>query len=297
MSAKSNLFATRRVRRSMALLCVSVVMLSGCSSVSVYDVINTAESVQKVAKATDDFTPEEEYYIGRSVAATIAGMYPVYDDARANKYVNVLGQILAQASDRPETFGGYHFQILDSEEINAFAAPGGFIFITRGLLRCAPTEDAVAAVLAHEIGHVQQQHGLKAIQKSRLTSALADAAVDTAQMQTGSATVFLTLTLFEGAIEDITTTLVNNGYSRAAEKEADEASAMILQRVGYNPYGLIEMLQLMAQRLDPTRKDFAKTHPSPASRIESVQSFMGTAVPGEPVAARQKRFEAALKNI
>jgi beta-barrel assembly-enhancing protease len=71
----------------------------------------------------------------------------------------------------PETFGGYHFLILDSDEINAFAAPGGLIFVTRGMLRCCDSEDAVAAVLAHEVGHVQHQHGIQTIRKPALTSA------------------------------------------------------------------------------------------------------------------------------
>ena len=79
---------------------------------------------------------------------------------------------LSKTSDLPETFGGYHFLILDSDEINAFAAPGGFIFVTRGLLRCCKHEDAAAAVLAHEIGHVELRHGLQAIKKSRITTAL-----------------------------------------------------------------------------------------------------------------------------
>ena len=89
-----------------------------------------------------------------------------------------LGQSLAQFSERPETFGGYHFLALDSAEINAFAAPGGLILVTRGLLDCCQTEDELAAVLAHEIGHVEKQHGLRAIRTGRLNSALTILAVE-----------------------------------------------------------------------------------------------------------------------
>ena len=108
----------------------------------------------------------------RSIVVIIINKYKPYNNKRANAYINLLGQTLAKASDMPETFNGYHFLILDSDEINAFAAPGGLIFITRGMLRCTQSEDAVAAVLAHEIGHVQFKHGLQAIKKSRVTSAL-----------------------------------------------------------------------------------------------------------------------------
>ena len=91
-----------------------------------------AGSAMKVAtafgKSFQDITPEQEHYIGRAVAANVLAVYPPKDDERLNYYVNTLGQTLAQASDRPETFGGYHFLVLDSPEINAFAAPGGLIF-------------------------------------------------------------------------------------------------------------------------------------------------------------------------
>ena len=126
-----------------------------------------AESITKgaaaVGKTFDDITPEQEYYIGRAVAATVLSKYKPYDISAGNEYLNVLGQGLALSSDRPETFGGYHFLIMDSDEINAFSAPGGLVLVSRGLIRCCPNEDALAAVLAHEIGHVEKQHGLRAI--------------------------------------------------------------------------------------------------------------------------------------
>ena len=101
----------------------------------------------------------------------ILARYKVYEDAPLTGYVNRVGGLVAAVSERPETYGGYHFWVLDSDGINAFAAPGGFVFVTRGLLAQAPDEEAVAAVLAHEVGHVCLKHGLKAIKQSRLTSA------------------------------------------------------------------------------------------------------------------------------
>ncbi|HAO23087.1 MAG TPA: peptidase M48, partial [Desulfobacteraceae bacterium] len=85
-----------------------------------------ADSISKtsgaIAKSAEDITPEQEYYIGRTIGAVIIGKYPPYQNQKVNRYLNLLGQTLAQASDRPETFGGYHFLVLDSDEINAFAA-------------------------------------------------------------------------------------------------------------------------------------------------------------------------------
>lgn len=286
---------------SVFLVCM---LLAGCAElpdlsvggVDVGDVFEVGKAVKDIAKSFQDITPEEEYYLGRAVGATIVAQYKPYNNQEANYYLNLLGQILAQASDMPETFGGYHFLILDSDEINAFAAPGGLIFVTRGLLRCAKHEDALAAVLAHEIGHVQHKHGLQSIKKSRLSSALTTIAIKGIEAKTEGSLATLT-GIFQDSITDITTTMVNNGYSRSFEREADKASVTILQRVGYDPNGLIDILRIMEERLDPEGKDFAKTHPSPASRIADIQEFIGDYVEVKTPEARQSRFEVALGSI
>ncbi|NJD61798.1 MAG: peptidase M48 [Deltaproteobacteria bacterium] len=259
-----------------------------------------AQSIVKttsaVAKTFEDITPEQEYYIGRTVGAVIVSRYPPYANAEANNYLNLLGQTLAQASDRPETFGGYHFLILDSGEINAFAAPGGLIFVSRGMLRLCRSEDAVAAVLAHEIGHVQLRHGLQSIDKSRLTQALTTIAAESAKTMGSKEIADLTRT-FEGSITDITATMINNGYSRGFEREADAAAVSILSRVGYDPEGLVAMLGDMEKNLKPGGLDFAKTHPSPKSRIDDIRSLNVAGKAPREVSARQARFHKALGNI
>lgn len=259
-----------------------------------------AQSIRKaapaMAKSFENITPEQEYYIGRTVGATLTAKYRPYSNERANHYLNVLGQTLAQASDRPETFGGYHFLILDSEEINAFAAPGGLIFVSRGMLHCCRSEDTVAAVLAHEIGHVQYQHGLRTIKTGRLTSALTIMGTEAAKNLGGQELNQLTKD-FEGSVNDIVTTMVTKGYSRAAEHQADAAAVIIFKRVGYSPTALIDMLREMQKRLKPGGHDFAQTHPSPESRIEDVNQLIGSyqLTPIPPV--RQARFQKALGRI
>jgi predicted Zn-dependent protease len=259
-----------------------------------------AKSITKVTKAVaktfEDITPEQEHYIGRSVGAVLVNKYKPYPNGPANDYLNLLGQTLAQASDRPETFGGYHFLVLDSPEINAFAAPGGLIFVSRGMLRCCRSEDAVAAVLAHEIAHIQLRHGLQAIDKSRVTEALTTLGAEGAKSYGGQKLADLTKA-FEGSINDVTSTLVNNGYSRSFEREADAAAVTILTRVGYDPNGLVAMLAEMEKNLKPGGLDFAKTHPSPRSRIDDIERQHAGGKALTEVPTRQTRFRKGLGNI
>lgn len=248
-----------------------------------------------VGRTFEDLTPEQEYYIGRTVGAVIRKSYAPYQNNAADQYINMVGSLAALASDRPVTFGGFHFLILDSQEVNAFAAPGGLIFVTRGMLRCCSSEDAVAAVLAHEVGHVQHRHGLQAVRTSRITSALTILAAEGAKTLGGQELAQLT-ELFEESISDVVSTLVTNGYSRAAEREADRAAVAVLDRLSYDSAALVSMLEIMDTRLKPGGLDFAKTHPAPQSRIADIRSMLPATRPAE-VAARKQRFQQALGKV
>jgi len=264
-------------------------------SISSNDAASINRTTRAVTKTFADITPEQEYYIGRTVAATVLGVYQPLPIAKLNAYVNVLGQTLAQFSNRPETFGGYHFLVLDSDDINAFAAPGGLILVTRGLIECCQTEDELASVLAHEIGHVEKLHGLRAIRTGRLNSALTILAVESAKTLAGDELAEVAQA-FDESINEITTTLMNSGYSRKLEFEADAAAIQILRKSGYQPGALVAMLENMAQKWDPSRHDFSATHPPPADRIKQLKR-KGVTAEGSPVAARQKRFGAAMKSL
>ena len=248
-----------------------------------------------VTKTFQDITPEQEYYIGRTVAATVLmGYKPLQNDA-LNGYLNKVGQALAQFSDRPETFGGYHFLVLDSDDINAFAAPGGLILATRGLLKCCQTEDQLAAVLAHEVGHVEKLHGLRAIRTGRLNSALTTLAVEAGKNLAGQQLADVTKA-FDESINDISSTLMNSGYSRNLEYEADAAAIAILKKAGYQPGALVSMLENMAKTWDASRHDFAATHPAPADRIAQLQK-LGVASSLASANSRQQRFLAATRAL
>ena len=258
-----------------------------------------AESTKRVGTAVtktfQDITPEQEYYVGRTVAATVLANYKAYPAEDLNGYLNRLGQALAQFSTKPETFGGYHFLTLDSDDINAFAAPGGLILVTRGLMKCCQNEDELAAVLAHEIGHVEKVHGLRAIKTGRLNSALTILAVEAGKNLAGEQLAEVTKA-FDESINDISGTLMNSGYSRKLEYEADAAAVAILKQAGYNSGALVAMLENMAKNWDASRKDFAATHPAPADRIKELQKS-GVASSKTSANARQKRFLAATKSL
>ena len=301
--------------QTKALLCLLMLLLlaAGCAEMTAMTDIGSQIAVatgqltedqaaalkktsQAVEKAFTDITIEQEYFIGRAVAAEIVNRYRPLDRQAANTYLNLVGQALARVSDMPETFGGYHFLLLDSDEINAFAAPGGLVFVSRGLLRCCPDEDALAAVLAHEVGHVQAKHGLQAIKKSRLTDALTIIGTESAR-QFGGAELAQLTTAFEGSIADVTSTLVNNGYSRTYEYQADQIAVELLRRLGYDPAAMALMLRKMQGRLAGDSRGFARTHPSPAERLEKVLDNPLVNQKHHIVSARQMRFSRALKGI
>jgi predicted Zn-dependent protease len=306
----------------LVLLGIILLPLSGCSSLlgnltgNIFDTavgaaagnpsdVDNMNQLQKAGKAvesaSEEITPEQEYYIGRAVAATVLTTYKAYDDRRVNEYLTTLGRGLALASVLPETFSGYHFLVMDSDDINAFGAPSGFILVSRGLLRCAASEDEVAAILAHEIGHVSLKHGLSAISSARWTEAALQLGKFAAQSSDSAILRDLTSS-FGNVIGDIVKTMVSSGYSQELEKQADLEAVRILNDVGYDPRALIRVLKRMETKLKPGGQDFAKTHPDPEVRVAYVNDAInalsaGPAAPADRVKARQGRFQAALSKI
>lgn len=228
---------------------------------------NTTESF---SKAFEDITPENEYYIGRSVAANILVNYDIYTNDNLEQYLNVICQSLVINSDIPEIYNGYHVKILDSDEINAFATSGGHIFITKGLIGCTSNEDSLAAVIAHELGHIQLKHGLKAIKTSRFT----EAGIQTVKSASSVAEISGAQTL-NGVSEDIVTQMVNSGYSQNQEFDADSFAIDLLRSSGYAPAEIITMLELIDKQQNGKSGGMYKTHPSPKSRIAKAKAKLG----------------------
>ena len=249
----------------LALLILVAFAVGGCGGTSA--IIPAAAvaftGASKATEASRPITDSEEYYVGRAVAARILGKYKLAQNPQLTQYVNEVGQTVARKSSRPNPFKGYHFAVLDTQEINAFACPGGIIFITRGLLQTCKNEDQLAAVLAHEVGHVANKDGINSISQARWTQVFTAMGTEAAKQYGGVAGNLVSL--FEGSIDDVFKTIVVNGYSRQAEETADAAALTELTRAGYDPGAMVVLLTAMeAKGKGPPAASLRPTRP-PAS--------------------------------
>lgn len=222
---------------------------------------------------------DEEHAIGRRIAWNLLGAAPPVRDVRLQQYVNRVGRWVASQSERPAL--AWHFAVIDTDAVNAFAAPGGYVFVTRGLYRQLRSEAELAGVLAHEIAHVVRQHHLRLLQQSRLIELggrlLASKAGDDARVQR----------LIGSGAE-----ILARALDRDAEFEADRLAVVFAARAGYDPYGLPAVLQDLARvsRDDDRVALLFKTHPHPDDRLAMLARAMGDRLDG----LRGKRLEKRL---
>ncbi len=257
---------------------------------------SAGKATSSVAEASAPISAEQEYYIGRSVAASILGSYDVYENNVLTEYVNKVCQVLVINSGREELFKGYSVAILDSDQINAFATSGGHIFVTRGLVSCAESEDALAAVVAHEIAHVQLKHGVKAIKSDRWTdAALASAGAALNALSEGEMNEVVES--FDESVNSIVSTMVNTGYSQSQEYEADALALEIMDSAGYNPAAMTKMLTQLQEKQPKSSGGFAKTHPSAEKRLSKVKKELKEYEEISIPDIRQKRFDAAMESF
>src|SRR5690606_3693560 len=192
---------------------------------------------------------------------------PVLNDPTLQAYVNRVGSWVAQHSDRPDL--PWRFAVLDDADINAFAAPGGYVFITRGMLARLTSEAELAAVVGHEIAHVTEKHHLGAIRKQARTKLLGMAA--TVAMEEKGHDSEQVAALVNGA-----KTIYGKGLDRRDEYEADRLGVVLAARAGYDPYALPAVLQTL-DRINPQSSELGllfKTHPAPADRLAELDSAM-----------------------
>ncbi len=274
------------------LLTAALIALCSCRLSDVSSMFGMIEQHgENVMQATQDFTPEQEFYLGRAVAARIISRYGALEDRRANNYLNRAGQALAMHAGH-HARNGYHFLLLDTPEVNAFAAPGGFIFITTGMMELVSGESELAAVLSHEIAHVRNRDAVAAIQNARLTDALTSLGKDAAGRYATSVPGSQYLGMFSGAVDDVIGTLVTKGYSRRQEYAADEAAQNILSAAGYDPRALESVLRTMSQRVSSGSAGFGSTHPSAEDRLENIAS--SGALVEKDTGVRARRFQTAM---
>jgi beta-barrel assembly-enhancing protease len=222
-------------------------------------IIQRAQQVRSMV-----ITDEDEAAIGAGVSERVRKRYGVVQDPAVHRYVTLVGTVLAQASTRPSL--PWKFIVLDTDGVNAFAAPGGYIHITRGALALVNDESELAGVLAHEITHVTEKHTISAIQKNKMVSAGANETLK------GNATLL-------NQYVDRAFEMVYAGFGRAEELESDEKGLVLANKVGYSPKGLGGFLTRLSERnKSATQKQglFA-SHPEMQERITRLSKQIASA--------------------
>jgi predicted Zn-dependent protease len=267
------------------------------NSSQVEGVLNAGEGV---VKAQTSLTGEQEYYLGRAVSAKLLGTYKPVLRQELVKYVNKVGGAIAAVSEVPETFGGYRFAIVESDQINAMSAPGGFVFVSSAFVSSLPDEDALAAVLAHEVAHIVKRHGVNAVSNGALFSALGaftKAGVSIAASNVSSPVDLSEITdVFGDSVSGVVDKLVTSGFDRSQEYEADLYAAELLRRAGYDPKALLRVLEILEQRTGTDQSGWYATHPDPSDRRDELEDdfeFLNGEMAKSPV--RQARFLSATR--
>jgi predicted Zn-dependent protease len=216
-------------------------------------------------------TAEDYYFIGRALGARILSSYRPLENPALARYVEKVCAAITVNSSMPEFYNGYHIMILDSPEINAISSPGGHIFITRGLLELTGSEDDLAAIIAHEIAHIQLAHAAAIINSMKLTEDLSALGAASAATAAREASVPERTVLFGNAVVELVNILMKNGYSQAQEYEADRYALALLAVSGYQSSALINMLKVLRQTQPGRPGGLYDTHPSPASRMAALE--------------------------
>ncbi|RYF14646.1 MAG: peptidase M48 [Comamonadaceae bacterium] len=247
----------------------------------------TGDLVQMLSESVDTVDEGKEIEIGRQLAAVLLGSKPLHGDAALQRYVNRLGRWISLQSARahlPWTFG-----VLDDPGFNAFAAPGGYVFVTKGLVDRVD-EAELAGILAHEIAHVTEKHHLQAL-ASRARSGLATQLI-ASQVRSSAAGNFVSAQMLALGRD-----LYARGLDRGDEFAADRQGVWLAARSGFDPYGLPAVLQQLrtATPDNPLFTLTLGTHPPAQQRLEQLEAAMGTRLdaysgkPSVPIAQRVRQ--------
>lgn len=218
-------------------------------------------------KGLREVSEPEEIQIGDGVTETLLGARPLQKDDELQHYVNMVGLWVARQSARPDL--PWHFAVNDSDHINAFAAPGGNVIITVGMVRLMRNESELAGVIAHEVVHVVNKHHLAAMRKNAFIGLVGQGVSAASQGSRNQELV--------NALIGPTKELYARGLDKADEFEADRMGVVIAARAGYDPWGLPGALQTLAgiKADDNHLQLLFKTHPAPSVRLEKLAVAMG----------------------
>jgi predicted Zn-dependent protease len=298
----------------LALVSCATVDRIRSGNITATDVQTATKVVKGIQSLNEEIRPEQEYYVGRSVATNILAKHDykyVDKDAIARgeldgvtRYVNQIGGLLAAAAteshrdgDRPAPVGGWHFVVVQSDLINAFAAPGGYVFVTTAAVKLAKSEDELACVLAHEVAHVVRGHALGNIQKSRTASVSADLLQAAGREALSPEQVAQLNKLLDGVIQDTLDALFVKGYSRDTEFEADRLGVQIAAAAGYDPSAMGRFLSSLAKMQNTGSGGFFATHPAASERLDKLGAEMKKYASVVVPKVREQRFAAGIKEV
>lgn len=202
---------------------------------------------------------EDEILMGREAQQQVRRQVPAVSDREVTAYVAWIGRRLAARAGGPAY--PYSFSVANYREINAFALPGGPVFITEGLLRQLKTEGELAGVLGHEIGHVIARHSSERLAKQQLTQGLLSALV------VGSGD-------YNAAqVGQLVGSMINMKYGREDELESDALGVRIMAEAGYDPKAMIRVMEVLAKASSGSRQpEFFSTHPAPENRSARIKA-------------------------
>jgi len=247
------------------------------ANMNINDMVSAAGKGQQLIEGQRDLSQAEEITLGTGIASNMLGAAPLWQDRKAQRYVNQVGQWLALQTERADL--PWHFAVLDDAEFNAFAAPGGYIFITRGLLQSMRSEAELAGVLAHEIAHVVRKHHLNAIKQAADRAIWTELGGKGATMLVQNSSSMARYSSMTPALTKLATAgtqMYVRGLDKSDEFEADRMGVVIAARAGYDPYGLPAVLQTL-QSVNPSAAGLAlmfRTHPSFADRLDMLAQVM-----------------------
>lgn len=223
--------------------------------------------------AAGGLNEKDEIAVGREIAGRVLGTAPLTRDPELQSYVNRVGRWIAAQSERPDL--PWHFGVIETSDVNAFASPGGYVLITRGLYEMLDSEAQLAGVLGHEISHIVKRHHVTVMQKSAAISAGSKLA------RAQSRSEFLGTLIGNGA------EVFARGLDKSAEYEADVIGVVLAARAGYSPYGLVEVLHKLAARAgdDSALALLFKTHPHPDERLTHLGDALTPRVASLPAGA------------
>jgi len=255
------------IRLGIGILFALFGFISYCSNVVENPVTGEKQRVQ--------LSPQQEVVIGKQAGSRMADQYGgLYSDSALQAYIDQVGGQVVKQSQASKLPYPYEFHLLsDPQTINAFALPGGPVFITVGLLRRLKSEAQLAGVLGHEVGHVVARHGAEHLAKQQLGAALVNAVGIAASDNPDSARQ-------AAVVAQAVNQLVGLKYGREDELESDQLGFRFMTEAGYNPQGLVELMQILGSaRQGGAPPEFFSSHPSPDNRVERLQNLITQTYP------------------